>query len=168
VRQAMLTPLDIHNREFKRSLRGYDENEVDLFLDEVVHDYENIYRELNLLRDRVLNFEERQEQTQQMEESLKKTLMVAQEAAEKMRETAHHEAEMIMREAEARASKVMDEALARAQQIVAEHDQMRQGAAIFRSRLKSLLQAQIELLDSPDWLNGLTQGASLSGKGSSL
>ena len=27
----MLTPLDIHNREFKKSLRGYDVDEVDEF-----------------------------------------------------------------------------------------------------------------------------------------
>ena len=35
----LLTPLDIHNKEFKRSFRGYNEDEIDDFLDQVVNDY---------------------------------------------------------------------------------------------------------------------------------
>ena len=41
----MLTPLDIHNKEFKRSFRGYNEDEIDDFLDQVVNDYEKLFRE---------------------------------------------------------------------------------------------------------------------------
>jgi len=41
----MLTPLDIHNKEFKRSFRGYNEEDVDEFLDRVIKDYELLYRE---------------------------------------------------------------------------------------------------------------------------
>ncbi|MDF2569775.1 MAG: divIVA, partial [Sporomusa sp.] len=41
----MLTPLDIHSKEFKRSFRGYNEEEVDEFLDKVIKDYETLYRE---------------------------------------------------------------------------------------------------------------------------
>ena len=41
----MLTPLDIHNKEFGHSFRGYNEGEVDEFLDEIVKHYENLYRE---------------------------------------------------------------------------------------------------------------------------
>ena len=40
----MLTPLDIHNKEFKRAMRGYEMNDVDDFLDEVIKDYEKIYK----------------------------------------------------------------------------------------------------------------------------
>ena len=40
----MLTPLDIHNKEFKRGFRGYNEEEVDEFLDRVIKDYEQLYR----------------------------------------------------------------------------------------------------------------------------
>ena len=146
----MLTPLDIHNKEFKRSLRGYDENEVDQFLDEVVHDYEIIYRELNALRERVVGHEERISQFQEMEESLKKTLLVAQETSEKLKVNAHREGELVIREAETRAAKIIDEARAKAHQIVSEYDEMRKEASVFRSRLKSMLLAQIEMLDTPE------------------
>ena len=37
-----LTPLDIHNKEFSSGFRGYDEDEVNDFLDQVVKDYEMV------------------------------------------------------------------------------------------------------------------------------
>lgn len=46
----MLTPLDIQNAVFHRSLRGYNEAEVDEFLDRVVVEYEQLYRENLALR----------------------------------------------------------------------------------------------------------------------
>ena len=41
----MITPLDIETKEFKKGLRGYNEQEVNGFLDEIQKDYENLYRE---------------------------------------------------------------------------------------------------------------------------
>ena len=38
----MLTPVDIHNKEFSRSFRGYNQDEIDDFLDEIVNDYEKL------------------------------------------------------------------------------------------------------------------------------
>lgn len=54
----MLTPMDIHNKEFTRSFRGYNEDEVDAFLDEVVNDYERLIRERDELRDQVDRLQE--------------------------------------------------------------------------------------------------------------
>ena len=39
-----LSPLDIHNKEFSKSFRGYSENEVDEFLDLVVAEFERLIR----------------------------------------------------------------------------------------------------------------------------
>ncbi len=49
----MLTPMDIHNKEFSRSFRGYDEDENDTLLDEVVNDFELLIKERNELRAQV-------------------------------------------------------------------------------------------------------------------
>ncbi len=40
-----LTPLDIHNKEFTRGLRGYDQDEVNDFLDQIIKDFEIVIRE---------------------------------------------------------------------------------------------------------------------------
>ena len=41
----MLRPIDIHNAEFKRSFRGYNEEEVDEFLSRIVSEYENVVQQ---------------------------------------------------------------------------------------------------------------------------
>ncbi|TCS83350.1 DivIVA domain-containing protein [Tepidibacillus fermentans] len=41
----MLTPDDIFEKEFKRSMRGYDIDEVNEFLDQVIQDYAKLIEE---------------------------------------------------------------------------------------------------------------------------
>ena len=53
-----LTPMDINNKEFKRALRGYSADEVDEFLDQIVENYEELYKEnANLKENQVLDLE---------------------------------------------------------------------------------------------------------------
>ena len=40
-----LSPIDIHNKEFTKSFRGYAEDEVNEFLDQIIKDYEILLRE---------------------------------------------------------------------------------------------------------------------------
>lgn len=54
-----LTPLDIHNKEFSRRIRGYDEDEVNEFLDQVIKDYEIVIRENKELQSQLLAVQER-------------------------------------------------------------------------------------------------------------
>ena len=53
VAKMPLTPLDIHNKEFSRGFRGYDEDEVNEFLDQVIKDYEIVMREKKELEERL-------------------------------------------------------------------------------------------------------------------
>ncbi|MFC5631786.1 MULTISPECIES: DivIVA domain-containing protein [Streptococcus] len=48
--KIMLSPKDIFEREFKVVLRGYDKDEIDEFLDEIIKDYETYEAQLELLR----------------------------------------------------------------------------------------------------------------------
>ena len=55
----MLTPMDIHNKEFGKSIRGFDCDEVNEFLNEVVQAYEILYRENSEMTDKVEQMEKR-------------------------------------------------------------------------------------------------------------
>lgn len=48
--KIMLSPKDIFEREFKIVLRGYDKDEIDEFLDEIIKDYETYEAQLQALR----------------------------------------------------------------------------------------------------------------------
>ena len=41
----MITPMDLENKKFSTSMRGYSKNEVDAFMAELVKEYETLYRE---------------------------------------------------------------------------------------------------------------------------
>ena len=49
----MITPIEIENKEFKKGIRGYNQDEVDEFLDMVKEDFEQLYRENLELKEKV-------------------------------------------------------------------------------------------------------------------
>jgi DivIVA domain-containing protein len=48
-----LTPMDIFNKDFKQSIRGYDINEVNEFLDQVIKSYEDVLQENEYLKEQI-------------------------------------------------------------------------------------------------------------------
>jgi len=147
----MLTPLDIHNKEFGRSLRGYNEDEVNEFLDRVIKDYEALIRENRNLEEKVAALEERLKHFQTLEETLSKSIIVAQETAEEVKANARKEAQLIVKEAEKNADRIINEALVKSRKMAMEIDEIQKQAAVFRARFRSLVQAQLEMLDSEQW-----------------
>jgi cell division initiation protein len=140
-----LTPLDIHNKEFKVGFRGYAEAEVDDFLDQVVKEFEALIRENGDLKDRLDSLEQALDRYRTIEDSLNKTLLLAQQAAEEVRSVGEKEAELIQERALMEARRIHDEAKAEAQRAVEDYSEMRREAELFRLRMKTMLQAQLEI-----------------------
>ncbi|HHW98378.1 MAG TPA: DivIVA domain-containing protein [Firmicutes bacterium] len=146
-----LTPLDIHNKEFRTVLRGYDRNEVDEFLDLIIKDLEQVFKESAELKDANHALREKLEHYHNLEQTLHNALVVAQETAEEVKASAKREAQLIIREAEMKAERLVDEAIGKERRMTAELDEMRKQAGVFRARLINLLKAQLEMLDGDDW-----------------
>jgi cell division initiation protein len=146
-----LTPLDIHNKEFKRSLRGYNEDDVNEFLDQVIKDYEVIIRENKELQNQIANLQERLDHFQNIEESLSKTIIVAQEAADEVKGNSKKEAQLTIREAEKNADRIINEALIKSSKVAFEIEELKKQASIFRTRFRTLLEAQLELINNDSW-----------------
>ena len=79
----MLKPMDIHNKEFKKSMRGYDAEEVDEFLDEIIVDYEKMQREIDMLKTQLSNYSENMNNYREKEISLNNALVSAQRFADR-------------------------------------------------------------------------------------
>lgn len=142
----MLTPLDIHNKEFKRSFRGYSEEDVDEFLDRVIKDYEQLYRENIEIRENIDRINSKLEHFQHMESTLHNTLIIAQETAEEVKLNAKKSTELMMKEAEINAQKLVEEASNKVRRMASEYDDMRKQVDVYRVRMRSLVQAQLEIL----------------------
>lgn len=59
--QIRLTVEDIVNKEFKKSMRGYNEEEVDRFLDIIIEDYETFMKEINRLNEEIERLKKNQD-----------------------------------------------------------------------------------------------------------
>ena len=120
----MLTPMDIHNREFKRAaLRGYKESEVDEFLDLVVADYEKLMRENERLKEQARYNDKELTHYRNLEKNLQDTLVVAQKTADEVVSAAKKNAKE-MRENAVRESKNMYENTVRETQNMREQAQI--------------------------------------------
>jgi cell division initiation protein len=146
-----LTPLDIHNKEFGRRLRGYDEDEVNEFLDQVIKDYEALIRENKELQNQVLALQEKLNHFANIEETLSKTIIVAQEAADEVKNNSKKEAQLIVKEAEKNADRIINEALSKSRKVALEVEELKKQASIYRARFRTLVEAQLELLSQDGW-----------------
>jgi DivIVA domain-containing protein len=166
-----LTPEDVQSRRFKTSFRGYDEEEVDSFLDEVEVELTRLHGESDALRQRLdaaLAAPPPQPVTSEAEEMLRRTLLLAQRTADETVAAAQAEAEKLVSEANARATSTLQQAEQQAATSIADLERRRQaleqhieGLRAFereyRTRLKAYLEAQLRDLD------GRTQGAPAAG-----
>jgi cell division initiation protein len=98
-----VTARDIQEQQFHDAWRGYNQEEVDDFLDDVAETIDRLARENESLRTRLRQLEETAHSAKSTEEMLKKTLLSAQQAAEESIAEAHAKADAMIAEAEARA-----------------------------------------------------------------
>src|SRR5690606_23862453 len=196
-----LTLYDIHDKEFKRSFRGYDVDEVNDFLDQIIKEFELLIREKEQLERQVEELQaelervmeeqsmqapvpsrdgqavqpqQRYQDTQaastaaltSMEQSIHKSIRVAQEVAEEGRRNAKKEAELIVQEAEKNADRIINEALQKARAIHSELLDLKQKATVYRARFRTLVQSHLDILENSDWesLEELEAGLEEQGK----
>ena len=155
-----LTPMDINNKEFKRGLRGYNPDEVDEFLDEVVDNYEELYKENGKLKEKLEVLEEQVSHYAKIEGTIQNTLVLAQNAADQAKEASQKEAEVIIKNANETAQRIVDKAHNDVIQINSEFDRVKQEFIKFRAKFRNFINAQLETFD--DLEKDVTKNYSIS------
>ena len=143
-----LTPMDINNKEFKRGLRGYNAEEVDEFLDEVVENYEEMYKENSNLKEKLANLNGKIEYYSKIETTIQNTLLLAQNAAEQAKSSAKKEAELMVKNANETAQKILDKAHNDVIQINDEYEKVKQEFIKFRAKYRNFMNTQMETFDA--------------------
>nr|WP_321315993.1 DivIVA domain-containing protein [uncultured Ligilactobacillus sp.] len=168
-----LTPLDINNKEFHVKFHGYDQDEVNEFLDQIIKDYESLLKENDSLRDSLEQNKEKLKYFNDLKDSLNQSIIVAQEAADKVKANSQREAEIINREAQkqgqdiidqanAKSRNIIDEASKKAKKLAIETDDLRKQARIFRQKLQVMMESQLEVVKGSEWDSILKQGKTSS------
>jgi len=147
----MLTPQDIESKTFKRVyLGGYSVEEVEEFLEQVLKDYEALYKENLELKDKIALLNENIQNYKTIEETLQNTLIVAQSTAEEIKKVAYQKAESIIKEAEMKASKIIEEANSKVLQITYEYGELKKRYQLFLNKFRNLLQTELSALEMVD------------------
>lgn len=143
----MLRPIDIQNKEFAKKIKGYDCDEVDDFLDVIIQDYELLCKENQALKDRIALMTSTVEHYKQMEATMQKSLDVAKQSADDIRNNANIEAQTIISKAKldaARLSKQIDD------EHIRKHQEMlsvKSEVEAYKSRVRSLCDNMIRMLN---------------------
>ena len=154
----MLTPMDIHDHQFKKSFRGYNENEVDDFLDKIVEDFEKLLRENERLKNQVYSNEKELEHYRKLEKTLNDTLMVAQRTADEVisaarrnadeiKENTARECQNIREQAQLEANRQIDKAASKRDAILTECDTFVREKKAFLMKLRTLLESELKMTD---------------------
>jgi DivIVA domain len=168
-----LNSLDVQNKTFNPQFRGFSKHEVDEFLDIVVRDYDEFAqtikdqeRELKALRERVKYFDD-------MKDSLNKSIVVAQDAADNLREQAKSEADtlrinsekesadiianagqkssLIIEAAKKEAGFILNAASDDARKLVRDTDDLKRKMRLYHQRMTSIIENQLASIQSDDW-----------------
>ena len=146
-----ITPMDIEQQEFTRSFRGYNEEEVDDFLDKIVKDYEELINENLRLNEEMEKMQEKLKEFSEIEETLRSALLNAQKSAEEMKGRVESEAKIIIEKAEMEAKSLKQQVFQREDLVKNEIDNLRRYKFIFKEKFKSMLNLYLKMVESEDF-----------------
>ena len=155
-----LTAMDINNKEFKRGLRGYSVEEVDEFLDQVVENYEELYKENSRLKESLSRVNEKLEHYEKLEATIQNTLLLAQNAADQAKESSEKQAELIIGNANETAQRILDKAHGDVISINDEYEKVKEEFIKCIAKLRGFINTQLQTFDELE--KDLTKNYSVS------
>ena len=144
----MIKPIDIQEKEFTKAVRGYKEDEVNEFLDEITIDLERILDELRQTKEENSRLVEELERHRSSEGTVLETLEAAKSLMADISASAEKRADILLKNAELDAQLMQKEAKDMADRISEESQVMKSRFISFRARYKQLLQSELQRFES--------------------
>ena len=144
----VLTPNDILEKEFGTEFRGYNKEEVNEFLDLIVVDFENAVTRAQQLAKELTSANERVAYFEKLQESLNSSILIANEAAERLKQNARKEAELIIYEAERESERIVRAAHDQVAHLTNEVEMLRHSGRNIQLELQRMLEEQLALVTS--------------------
>ena len=156
--------------KFTRVMRGYDPDEVNNFLDQVIKRVEKMIADIDAKNKLIVDkndeirklkskleetkaLKEKLEQYERMESTLNRAILMAQKTSDQLKVAAHHESEIILDDAKKNASRIVNEALIRAEKIENDAEMRKRNINVLKHRLKNIIESQLEIIDDIDKLD---------------
>ena len=158
-----LTPLDVRNKrgDFKKLMRGYDPQEVDVFLEIAAERLEELVRENIVLRERSESLERQVGAQTGREQAIQEALVTAQELRADIHSQAQREADHLVKESETEARRLAAEAEANVRNLIRDAErrlelgrdaleEMERRRTRFLKAFRQLLERELDVVDVED------------------
>ncbi len=146
----MLKPLDIHNTEFTRTFRGYNEEEVDEFVAKIVSHYESLYQENKRLQDEIQTLQEELQKKQSREQDVLDLISLTKQAVSEIRDLSTTQSEAVLEEAKLKAAQIVAEAEARLNAVKA-------AESLFKKRMRTLMESIWNMVEETQFVEEVSE-----------
>lgn len=142
-----MTAMDVEKQEFTRKMRGYDPDEVRLYLKAVAEEIARLQLDNQMQREELGRLQTRLEDFRERERTLQETLVTAQKMSEEMKGKSAKEAELLVKEARLKGERILEQAQDQLQMLENEIGRLRLEKDAFENRLRAMLEEHVALLD---------------------
>ncbi len=142
----MLTPIDIETVQFKKVALGYAPDGVDEFLNRVIVEFENLYKENSSLKDKIKVQEESIKYYQSLEETLKNSIVLAEKTAAAAKKNANDSANNIVKRAHIIAEEIIQKAKNDCIELEAKANETRSRYSLLSANIKNMINSELEYL----------------------
>lgn len=142
-----LSPILIKKQEFEKSMRGYNVDEVQTFLDKISSEMEDLINENEALEQEVAALNHKVEEFQKIEKNLQDTLIKTQETSAEVVDSAKKHSALIIKEAEIKASQIIQNAEDISNEMQKAVLTLREEKDLIIARLKVIVGTQTNLLE---------------------
>ena len=134
--------------KFKESFKGYAKNDVNSFVREVTNEYEKMLNKLKAKDNEINKLNESLKHYKDIEATLNKAVVIAEDNAVQIKRTARNEASNIIDEAKKNASVILNDALTKANKVEQEALILKHRVVSFKQRFKKAIEEQMDFVDN--------------------
>jgi len=142
-----LSPENIKKQEFKKSLRGFDKEEVQAFIEKLADEIDDLQKENDSLKKDIDEANGQLADFRRIEKNIQDTLAKAQESSTRNIESAKKQTNLMIQEAELKAQQLLDKARENANEVRNAVIQLREEKQVIVSKLRAVINSQAHLIE---------------------
>lgn len=137
-------------KKFDRSINGYNVHQVNAFVDDVISRVDDMITKMKNKDLEIDRLEKELEHYKNMDATLNRAVVMAEEAASKYKNNTLAESDLIITEAKKNANRIINEALMKAESLEADAARLRRNIVTYKRRIRSLIEEQAAIIDDLD------------------
>lgn len=137
-------------RKFDTVFRGYDKDQVQRCLDDIIHNYEALLEKSKQTQLENQKLTEQIAYYQRIEDTMNRAIYTAEAAGDQIKSSARKEAQNLVNEARHNANRIINDALLKAEHAQNKAMQLRRNTEVLKKRLRQIIESQMEVIDEMD------------------